>query len=91
MPSDKITIQLKIDSKTYQISVRREDEEIYRKAAKLIAEKLDSYKASFYADDKHDYQAMVMLDLATALVSEGQVDDRLQKLVDKLDMVLANS
>lgn len=90
MPSDKITIQLNIDSKFYQISVNREDEEVYRKATKLIAQKLDSYKASFYTDDKHDYQAMVMLDLAVALVSEGQVDDRLKALVNKLDNALGN-
>lgn len=91
MPSDKITIQLNIANKIYPITILREDEEAYRKAAKLIAEKLDRYTASFYAEDKQDYHAMVMLDLAVSLVNEQQMDDHLADVVGKLDRILGNS
>lgn len=88
MPSDRFNIQLNIANKTYAITVNRDNEETYRKAAKLIQQKLDRYSSSFYAEDKQDYYAMVMLDLAVALVSEGNLDERLQALVDKLDKTL---
>ncbi|MGN1214531.1 MAG: cell division protein ZapA [Bacteroidaceae bacterium] len=88
MASDKFTIQLNIANKLYPITVDRESEEVYRKAAKLIQQKLDRYTSSFYAEDKQDYNAMVMLDLAVSLVSEQNIDDRLQQLVNKLDMII---
>lgn len=88
MPSDKFTIQLNIANKMYPITVSRDTEEVYRKAAKLISQKLERYSASFYAEDKQDYHAMVMLDLAVSLVSEEKVDEKLQMLVNKLDKAL---
>ena len=88
MASDKFTIQLNIANKLYPITVDRDSDEVYRKASKLIQQKLDRYTSSFYAEDKHDYSAMVMLDLAVSLVSEQNIDDRLQQLVNKLDMII---
>lgn len=88
MASDKFTIQLNIANKIYPITVNRENEALYRRAAKLIQQKIDRYSSSFYAEDKQDYHAMVMLDLAVTLVSEQDVDDKLQLLVDKIDKLL---
>ena len=88
MVSDKFTIQLNIANKIYPITVNRENEALYRRAAKLIQQKIDRYSSSFYAEDKQDYHAMVMLDLAVTLVSEQDVDDKLQLLVDKIDKLL---
>lgn len=88
MTDDKFNIQLRIANKTYPITVTRDTEETYRKAAKLIQQRIDRYTASFFAEDKQDYYAMVMLDLAIALVTEQNIEDRLQTLVDKLDQTL---
>lgn len=88
MASEKFKIQLNIANKMYPITVDRSNEEIYRKAAKLIQQKIDRYTASFYAEDKQDYYAMVMLDLAVSLTSEQRVEERLQVIVDKLDQTL---
>lgn len=88
LQSERFTIQLNIANKLYPITVSRDNEAVYRKAAKLIQQKLDRYSSSFYAEDKQDYHAMVMLDLAVALVSETDVDDKLQMLVDKIDKAL---
>lgn len=88
MTDDKFNIQLRIANKTYPITVNRSTEETYRKAAKLIQQRIDRYTASFFAEDKQDYYAMVMLDLAIALVTEQNIEDRLQTLVDKLDQTL---
>ena len=88
MSDEKFNIQLRIANKTYPITVTRDTEETYRKAAKLIQQRIDRYTASFFAEDKQDYYAMVMLDLAIALVTEQNIEDRLQTLVDKLDQTL---
>lgn len=88
MSDEKFNIQLRIANKTYPITVNRSTEETYRKAAKLIQQRIDRYTASFFAEDKQDYYAMVMLDLAIALVTEQNIEDRLQTLVDKLDQTL---
>ena len=88
MTDDKFNIQLRIANKTYPITVTRDTEETYRKAAKLIQQRIDRYTASFFAEDKQDYYAMVMLDLAIALVTEQNIEDRLQTMVDKLDQPL---
>jgi cell division protein ZapA len=88
MSDEKFNIQLRIANKTYPITVNRSTEETYRKAAKLIQQRIDRYTASFFAEDKQDYYAMVMLDLAIALVKEQNIEDRLQTLVDKLDQTL---
>ena len=88
MTDEKFNIQLRIANKTYPITVNRSTEETYRKAAKLIQQRIDRYTASFFAEDKQDYYAMVMLDLAIALVKEQNIEDRLQTLVDKLDQTL---
>ena len=81
-------INLNIANKMYPITVDRNSEEIYRNAAKLIQRKLDSYTAAFHAEDKQDYYAMVMLDLAVDLVSDKDMEDHLQNLVNKLDKTL---
>ncbi len=86
--TDKFTIQLSIANKVYPVTVSRENEAVYRKAAKLIQQKLDRYTSSFYAEDKQDYHAMVMLDLAVALVAEFDVDEKLQALAEKIDSCL---
>ncbi len=88
MSDEKFNIQLRIANKTYPITVTRDTEETYRKAAKLIQQRIDRYTASFFAEDKQDYYAMVMLDLAIALVTEQNIEDRLQAMVDKLDQTL---
>lgn len=88
MASDKYTIQLSIANKIYPVTASSENEEIYRKAAKLIQKKIDNYSSSFYAEDKQDYYAMVMLDLAVSLVSEQSLDEKLDVIVEKLDNAL---
>lgn len=72
----------------YPITVNRENEAVYRRAAKLIQQKLDRYTSTFYAEDKQDYHAMVMLDLAVALVGEQDFTDELSAMVEKVDKAL---
>lgn len=88
MADQQLEIHINIANKMYPITVDRNSEEIYRKAAKLIQKRLDTYTAEFHAEDKQDYYAMVMLDLAVDLVSDKDMEDHLQHIVDKLDETL---
>ncbi|MBP5360273.1 MAG: cell division protein ZapA [Bacteroidaceae bacterium] len=86
--AEQFDIHINIANKMYPITVDRSSEEIYRKAAKIIQQRLDTYISAFHAEDKQDYYAMVMLDLAVDLVSDKDIEDRLQHLVNKLDKTL---
>ena len=44
---DKLVIQLLIGKQVYPITVRRDQEEVYRKAARQINEKLGRYEQSY--------------------------------------------
>ena len=45
--SDKFVIQLLIGKQVYPITVRRDQEEVYRKASRMINEKLARYEQSY--------------------------------------------
>lgn len=71
------------------IEIDPDKEEIYRKAAKLVQARIDRYLAeNFQIQDKVLFYSMIMLDFAVLLVSEQNVEERLQSLVDKLDRTL---
>ncbi len=87
---DKLSIKVSIADKLYPMRVRREDEERYRKAAKMINEKLLKYKQTFKDSSEKDFLAMVSLHFATNyLLMEEKIDqtpviDKLNELNDSL-------
>lgn len=44
---DKLLITLKVDGRRYPLQIARSQEEVYRRAAKVIDDKLSRYKISF--------------------------------------------
>ncbi len=72
---DKLSIKVIVADKIYPLKVRREDEERYRKAAKMINEKLVKYKQTFKDISEQDFLAMVSLHFATNyLLMEEEID-----------------
>ncbi len=47
MDNDKLLINLKVDGRTFPLRVKRKEEEQWRKAAKIIDDKLSRYKIAF--------------------------------------------
>lgn len=89
MAKEKITINLRVAGYMMPIEIDPDKEEIYRKAAKLVQARIDRYLAeNFQIQDKVLFYSMIMLDFAVLLVSEQNVEERLQSLVDKLDRSL---
>ena len=86
--SDKLSIHLNIGSKTYPLEIDRNDEEVYRNAANLINDRIHRYINRFPDQDKEDYMAMALIDIAVNLVSETNIDDKLHDLINTIDKTL---
>ncbi len=70
--SDKIVIHLLIGDNTYPFNIPREREEIFRKAAAQINNKLNKYKAVYPHQGNERYMSVALLDFAVRAL---QVED----------------
>lgn len=73
--SNKLVIQLRIGSQMHTISVRRSQEEIYRKAAKLINDKLGRYAQTYPNQTIEKYMSISILDFAVQALQLEQVQN----------------
>lgn len=62
--SDKLVIKLMIGHQLYPISVKRDQEEIFRKAAKEINEKIQRYQTTYPNQGHEKYMSIALLDFA---------------------------
>jgi len=82
---DEQSITVTIADRPYKLTVKREDEEIFREATKYINDRLKSYAVNFAFKDKQDLLAMVALQYTTnALRNERVLAFRDKELVEKL-------
>ncbi len=70
------------------MEIDRKNEKIYRDAANMINNKIRLYINTFPDQDKEDYMAMALIDIAVKLASESNVDDKIQEMVASIDKVL---
>jgi cell division protein ZapA len=63
---DELAITVKIANRPYRMTVRAEEEEAIRKAARLINEKINEYANTYAFNDSQDLLAMVSLWFATS-------------------------
>jgi len=61
----EISIKVTIAGRTYPLTVKHEEEESVRKAAKLINENVKDYEENYAVRDKQDLLAMCALKLAS--------------------------
>lgn len=96
MPEDnKLTIRLNLHDTVLSVRIPRDDEEYYRKAAKLINEIVNSYSALFKGrkSDK-EILYMALVDIALRFEkNEGRNDTKpytqvLEKLTSEIEEVL---
>ncbi|HOI49510.1 MAG TPA: cell division protein ZapA [Prolixibacteraceae bacterium] len=55
---DKLSINIKIDNRSYPLIINREDEERYRNAAKMLNEVVFTFRRDFPDKDPQDILAM---------------------------------
>lgn len=73
--NDRFVIQLLIGNQMYPITVTRDKEEVFRKAARLINEKLNRYQSTYPNQGYEKYMSVVLLDIAVNLLqSEERLD-----------------
>lgn len=84
--SEKFSIQLRIDTRPYPVRVRRDEEEIYREAERLINDKLNVYRAHFPTLPNEQYLYMTLLDISVRLIKAERHNDTMpyKEIMSKL-------
>ena len=92
---DRMKINLLIDCQKYPLNIRREDELLYRDAAKLIDKTLNKYREWKPDLSSNQHWAMAALELAYAFISNKDKNDTqpylriLEELTRELDNVIS--
>ncbi|MCK4569743.1 MAG: cell division protein ZapA [Bacteroidales bacterium] len=63
---DELAISVKIADRPYKMTVKAEEEEVIRKAARLINKKIEEYANTYAFNDNQDLLAMVSLWFSTS-------------------------
>lgn len=83
---DKLSIRINIGDKYYPLRIERDEEELIRKAAKTINDKLNQYKGKYSERDMVDLLAMTALQY-TKKYLEHVVDDEIAELNEELRQI----
>jgi cell division protein ZapA len=81
-------IHIRIDGRVYPLNINREDEERYRKAAKIVEETIANFRELFKQSDNQDIMAMTAFQMALNFIGEQQRRDYSQfidEIKDKND------
>ena len=85
---DELTISVMIAERPYRLTIKREEEEIIRKAANEINKTIKQYSENFAYNDKQDLLAMVALEQTTdAFKKETENNKRNKTLNEKLVLI----
>lgn len=96
--SELIPVNILIADRSYRLKIEATDEEMVRKTAALINDKIAEFKNLFAGKDMQDYVSMVLLWFATEqnqsgidLVKWDEAADKLASLEKMLDKALTDS
>ena len=81
----EISIKINIADRVYPLRVNMEEEEIIRRAAKLINDRIKEYQENYAVRDKQDLLSMCVLHYATStLKAEKKVSAEDTEVADKV-------
>jgi len=81
----EISIKINIADRVYPLKVNMDEEEIIRRAAKLINDRIKEYQDNYAVRDKQDLLSMCVLHYATAtLKAEKKMVDEDTGVADKV-------
>ena len=90
----EISIKINIADRVYPLKINMEEEEVVRRAAKLINDRIKEFQENYAVRDKQDLLSMCVLHYATAtLKAEKRVmneDTEVAEKVYQLDQLLTN-
>lgn len=82
---NEITITVKIADRPYRLTIEKDEEEIFRKAAGLINETVKNYSKNYAFKDKQDLLAMVALQKGTSVLRvENEAKNSNSRLTEKM-------
>jgi cell division protein ZapA (FtsZ GTPase activity inhibitor) len=88
----EISIKINIADRVYPLRVNMEEEEIIRRAAKLINDRIKEYQENYAVRDKQDLLSMCVLHYATSSLKADQKvsveDSEVAERVYELDYLL---
>jgi cell division protein ZapA len=91
----EFTISVNIADRPYRLTIKREEEEVIRKAANKINDKVKNYSANYAFNDKQDLLAMVALEEATVALNNehklSDIDNSVVKDLTEIDSLLAEN
>ncbi|HEX7691239.1 MAG TPA: cell division protein ZapA [Sediminibacterium sp.] len=94
--TELIPVNIVIADRTYRLKIEGKDEEMVRKTANLINEKITEFRTKFAGKDMQDYVSMVLLWFATDQTHNGldmvkweEASEKLASLEKMLDKALA--
>lgn len=91
---DLININLLIADRPYPLKIKPEEEEMVRKVAKDINEKVKQFQYQYAAKDKQDYLAMCALMLGVEKASKERgattIDSELSSTLKEIDDILTD-
>ena|ERR1700755_3634097 len=79
-----IPVNIVIADRSYRIKIEAGDEEMVRRTANLINDKITEFRSQFAGKDMQDYVSMVLLWFATDNKHSGMEHAKWQDLNDKL-------
>ena len=83
---DELSLKLKIADREYPMKVKSVEEEKVRKAAKIVNEKLKTFRNQFGIDDKQDLLAMVAFDCMIKFLKENdKANTETQELLEEIN------
>jgi len=89
-----ISIKINIADRVYPLKVSMEEEEVIRRAAKMINDRIKEYQENYAVKDKQDLLSMCVLHYATtSLKAEKKVmveDTEVTEKVYELDRMLSD-
>ncbi len=92
--SEDFTINLRLGRRTLSITIRREEEEAYRAAEKLVNQRYNGYASRYPDEDDGTYLCMAAFSIALSLKkNESRNDTRpladgMKRMLDTLDEAL---
>ncbi len=84
--SELIPANIVIADRTYRLKIEVEEEELVRKTAKLINDKIIEYKENFAGKDMQDYVSMALLWFATEQNKTGEAMVKLDETSKKIQL-----
>ena len=94
---DKLSIKVNVAERYYPLRIERENEEMVRRAARMINEKVLQYKQKYIDKDTQDFIAMAALQFVIKLIeSENKADaspleESLREMNNELDSFIKKS